>query len=628
MEKLRKNKLFILVGIISIILISFVSELIIKDLGVNLNHTKKENIVYTADKLKLNDFDKGENSIISQSEESSFIIKENKKYTEKFAFNFNTNETTKFKIIIKGYNNNNKKIKVEHNLVYLPQVNLVEKKVGFKVEEIKVISYNKNEQISNITIDNTPIFNIVRFFTILLFLLTVFVVICFKKFKFNNIAILYAIVATLIGSCMIIVSPCMAQVSWDEAIHYNNTNSIFRGVSAEQKVADYIISTTGISIPTTYEENKSFHNAVNKGEDHAYEILVGSNIITFSNIIYIPMAFARRVAEIIGFGSAFQFYLGKFISLLLFVFAFAYAIHIAKIGKTPLFVLGLVPLSLFQAISYSRDGLIIAGITLSMVAFINIIIDKKSKVDFKFVALFTLPLLVACLGKANYFPLLLLALFIPKDRFKNNKQKNMFKFLIISITLLVLSTFAVELIFNNSNMGDNRGNGHVNVSEQINVIINNPINYLNIFFKNMLNTFSRLFSNNIGTFAYLGNGSYYLGSIFIILLFISLFTKNEKEDNMVLLGRYKILILFIILVVVFGINLALYLEFTSVGTNYIDGVQPRYYLPILYILFTCLITPKIKNTFNYRNMIFGITLLSTITFYLLIFEVYIWNIYW
>ena len=56
MEKLRKNKLFILVGIISIILISFVSELIIKDLGVNLNHTKKENIVYTADKLKLNDY--------------------------------------------------------------------------------------------------------------------------------------------------------------------------------------------------------------------------------------------------------------------------------------------------------------------------------------------------------------------------------------------------------------------------------------------------------------------------------------------------------------------------------------------------------------------------------------------
>ena len=177
-------------------------------------------------------------------------------------------------------------------------------------------------------------------------------------------------------------------------------------------------------------------------------------------------------------------------------------------------------------------------------------------------------------------------------------------------------------------MGDARGAGHVSVSEQISVILHNPINFINVFIKNVLHVSSVLFTDNLGKFAYLQSGSYYLAGLFTLILFASLFIKNEEEEPRKLSGRYKLLLLFIIIVIIFGISLASYLEFTPVGTNHIDGVQSRYYLPILYMLFACLITPKIKNTFNYRNMIFGITLLTTITFYLLIFEVYIWNIYW
>ena len=462
----------------------------------------------------------------------------------------------------------------------------------------------------------------------MLFILTVFLVICYKKFKYNNIAILYSIIAALVGSAMIIASPCVAQISWDEAIHYSNTNNMFRGLSAEQMEYDNIISSTGISFPETYEENQNVIKTINKSDTYSYDILIGTHVIKFDNIIYVPMALVRRVAEIIGVSPSIVFYIGKFVSLIIFILVMTYSIHIAKVGKTSLFVLGLIPITVFHAISYSRDGLIIAGITLSMVAFINIIVDKKSKVDFKFVALFILPLLIACLGKPNYFPLFLVALFIPKDRFKNNKQKVIFSFLLLMITLLVVSTFGVDLIFNNLIMGDSRGAGHISVAEQIDVVLHNPIGFINIFIKSFLSTFFSIFSNHITTLGYLGNSSYSLGYVFVISLIISLFVKTNSEEEISVQGRYKLLLLFISAVVIFGINLALYLEFTAVGSNYIDGVQFRYYLPLMYMLIVCIITPKIKSTFNYKNVIFGISLACTIALYIIIFELYIWNIYW
>ena len=628
MKKIKENKGFILTGIILIIIISLIAEIIIGNLGTTINKVKKEDQLINVEDLELKNFTLNEDGIISQSDKNSFTIKLNKKYVEKFKFNYKANDNPKFRITVKGYNNNNKRIKVTKESTHTVYSNLVEKKIDFKVEEIKVTTYNKDVTINNITIDNSPIFNVIRFIVILFFLLTIFVIVCYRKFKFNNLAILYAFIATLIGITMICASPCIAAVSWDEAIHYNNTNSLFRGISAEQKGYDYIISSPGISLPTTYEENTRFKEVVNNEKDLVYEILVGTNVVAFDNIIYIPMSLTRRAAELVGFSPTFQFYLGKIVCLLVFVLLMAYSIHIAKYGKTMLFTLGLLPLLIFQAISYSKDGLIVAGITLSMVAFMNVIVDKNSKVDFKFVFLFIVPMLIACLAKPNYFPLFLLGLFIPKDRFKDIKQKRLFNIIVVIITLLVLSTFAVQLVFNNSNMGDSRGEGHVSVSEQIKVIVHNPINYLNIWTKNVLNTFSRLFSNNISSVGYLGNSTYYLGNVFIILLFFSLFVKEKEEENKVLPGIYKLLLLFTLLVILFGISLALYLEFTAVGTNLIDGVQPRYYLPLVYLLLGCLITPKIKTTFNRDNAVFGIALLSTIAFYFIIFELYIWNIYW
>ena len=628
MKKIKENKGIILTGIILIVIVSLIAEIIIGNLGTTINKVKKEDQLINVEDLALNNFTIKENSIISQSNNSSFTLKLNKEYIEKFKFNFHANDNPEFKIIVNGYNNNNKKIQVvlkTKNSVY---TNLLEKKINFKVEEIEVITYNQDVTISNITIDNTPIFNVVRFLVILLFLLTIFVIVCYRKFKYHNLAVLYAIIATLIGIALICVSPCIAAVSWDEAIHYTNTSSIFKGISAEQKGYDYIISTPGISLPSTYEENTRLKEVVDNERDVLYEILVGTNVVSFDKVIYIPISLVRRVAEIAGFSPTFLFYLGKVISLLIFVLLMAYSIHIAKYGKTMLFVFGLLPVLLFQAISYSRDGLIVAGITLSMVAFMNIIVDKESKVDFKFVFLFIVPMLIACLAKPNYFPLFLLGLFIPKDRFKDKKQKRTFCVIVVIITMLVLSTFAVQLLFNNSNMGDSRGVGHISVSEQINVIINNPINFMNVCGKNILITGSRLFSNQIASFGYLQSSTYYLGNIFIILLFFSILIKEKEEEDKVLPGKYKWLLVFTVMVIAFGINLALYLEFTAVGSNFIAGVQSRYYLPVLYLLLGCLITPKIKTTFNRDNVVFGISLLCTITIYLLIFELYIWNIYW
>lgn len=627
MKKIKNYKVFLITTLILIIVVSFLLEILIGNIGVFRNNINSKDISIDINDLKLNNFNIEKDQIVSNSQGSSFILNLDKKYIDKFKFTYSSSENVEFKFIIKGYNSNNKKITIKKDFVHSKYTNLVSKKIGFKVTKIKIIVKQSNVRVSNIMIDNTPIFNSIRFMVILLSLTSLFCVVCYRKFEIKSLTGLFVVLSILIGSAMIIASPVLAHVSWDEAIHYKNTNNLFRGKTAELTNSDILIMDTGLSLPSTLEENQELMNAVKNNNQRGYDLLVGTNMIRFNDYIYIPIAVARRTAEIIGFNPLIQYFLGKVISLLLFVSIMAYAIHTAKVGKTLLFTIGLLPISLFQAVSYSRDSLIIACIAVSLVVLINLFVDEKSKVNFKFVGLFTLPLLIACLAKANYFPLFLLGIFIPKDRFENKKQKNIFKLLIILITILVLSTFAVEMLTNGSNLGDSRGDGHVNVAEQTKVVLNNPINFLNIFIINAAGMLSFLFSDRaIASLAYLGSSSYFIGNIFSIVLLLSVLLDSKKGKE--LSKKAKILIMFFLLVLIFGISLAMYLQFTPVGANRIDGVQPRYYLPLIYPFMVCLITSKIKENFKTKNIIFTISLLTTIAYYIIIFELYIWKIYW
>jgi uncharacterized membrane protein len=216
--------------------------------------------------------------------------------------------------------------------------------------------------------------------------------------------------------------------------------------------------------------------------------------------------------------------------------------------------------------------------------------------------------------KAIYIPLILLFLLVPNDRFKSNKQAVIVKIGVSLLCLLMLYTFIFPTVSSSDVAGDSRG-GDTSVSEQLKLIINYPLDYLVVLKNTALSLFSaRTFSKDIfGNYAYMGKISdnlYYL--FFISLLFVAA-TDTQKEK---LTKINKLLLLLLIIGIIILIWTALYLSYTPVGLNTINGVQARYFIPLLFPLIICFQSSKIKN--NISDKVYNILVIAIPAFVLMV----------
>lgn len=621
----KKNIIYLLV----LLFVPLFLEFFISNIGIIIN--KESTKIYPVDinKLEVNGFDIENNQLISNKEKALFSYKINKQYIKKFQLNYHSMENVEYKITIDGYDENGQKVKRKKGYSHSKYTNLISKNLNMIVEKITIEVNKKDVHLENIRIDNRISFCKVRYLFILLLILSLIICINFYINKDKRLYLLYFIISLLAGISFILVEPNLATITWDEAIHYNSTNEILKGKYAEVKESDLLITDHSISLPSSDEERKNLSGAINNLDTVVTYKLVGTNIIPYSRYVYVPAAIVRNIFSIFKLKPTLLLKIGKLINLLLFIFMMSYAIKLSKIGKRTLFILGLIPTTIFQAISYSADSLIIAGITLSMVIFINLVVDKEEKVNLKNIFLFTIPLLAASFAKAVYCPLLLLLLFLPKSKFNSKKLCIQTRMIIIALFVLMMSTFGIGVLTNASSMGDVRG-GHTNFSEQAHIIMNHPFTFIKVCSKNIIDTFTLLFKGDgFIFFAYLSGTKWQLSYILLFLLIFTIFTNyNSKEEEKYQISKFhKLLIFIVILGIIFGISLALYLSFTEVGKLKIEGVQSRYYLPLLYPMIALLFSTKIKSKYNENKLNLTISTITTIVIFLSIFELVICKIY-
>lgn len=580
--------------------------------------------------ISLKNFTLEEDKLVAKKEKAQLVIKVPKKYIQKLQLNYTSPSNVGVKFVIEGYSKNKQKFKTTLTSNYSKYNNLISKNINEKITKITITTDCKDVSFSNIQINNKGYFNWNRYFLFLMLTISTIIIVQYRKKEDHKLYQLYIALSFLAGLTLIYCLPNIATITWDEAIHYNNTNEILKGKTAEIKESDIILTDNSISYPSSYEESKNLSGTINQYNTIAAYKLIGTNIIPYAKFVYTPSAIFTRIGDLLRLSPTILFKLGKLINLIIYIALFAYAIKICKFGKRTLFVLGLIPLSLFQATTYSADSLIIAAITLSMTEFINIIVDKKSKMNLKSALTFILPLLAACFAKAVYCPLLLLVLFLPNDKFRNKKTSYAFKGLIFCLFLLMMSTFGLGMLTNASNMGDSRG-GHTNFAEQMRVILHDPLGFINICLINITTTFAKLLSGkNEGLifFAYLGGSEYNIAYIVVFLLFFTVFTNNNEKNKCEISLPYKILILILNLGIIFGISLALYLSFTEVGAAEIAGVQSRYYVPLLYPLLIILSSSKIYSNFKTKSLNFWISIISNSVIYIAIFELILYKLCW
>lgn len=422
------------------------------------------------------------------------------------------------------------------------------------------------------------------FIFIILFVCTFFAF--FRKWvrKYAHITVLVVIMA--IGTLNIVSVPPAAGVSWDDEIHYTKTAFLSWGAHGEYTIVD---KTVLVNYTSVILEKKGYSREQREDWIGRINALAEEgNVFTYADmklngvyVSYFPAALGLNIGRTLGLSYEHTFLLGKFMNLLCYSVIISISVSLLKRrGQIIVAFLSMIPTSIFMASSYAYDWFVIAFVILGY-SLIYKKLQNKEKISTLYFVVVLLVMFIGILPKAIYFMLLVPMFFIKKE---NLEKPGLSKTLVIMTMFLLVMTFILPMLISSGAGGDIRGGSDVSVRGQIAYILNNPIKYTKTLIKFLIGYLSLDASQSYLTFfSYLGYAEYF--TIIIVIISAAIMIDNNKnvigkENNF---NKYATVLSIVSSIVL--VATALYIDFTPVGAETINGCQYRYILPVLFPLF-------------------------------------------
>ncbi len=527
-------------------------------------------------------------------------------YTDRINIKYNINGNVELPAILKVYNEYGDPIYKETKIAFLKDFKNVTSVVDDKISEIKIqLDYDEDIQlkIKDVSIRNDFCFNIYRYILMSLFLVTIVLIYILRKTIFQKIEYLFVLIAMCAGVALILLTPCLTFYSWDDHVHLNNMYLLFEnGEIDTSKSFNYSknLRLSILNVPKSYEDFNRIHNYLNDNASiKAGSITKENEFVTYDSYTYIPSAIILKICKWLKLPYTLTFYLGKLANLLVYVSIMFFAIKRAKVGKKLLFVLALLPTTIFLASQYSRDAIITAGIYFAISTFLNCYCAGE-KMDRKNLLIFVISILIASLSKMIYAPMLLLLLIMPKERFIEEKNSKWIKLLAIILVLVSMSTYVLPTVNSSpGTIGDVRG-GNTSTGSQFQLIKEQPVSFTKVFSKYIVTEISTKFIYNqtlggLHRFVTISGFEYFVLLIMLILCAVCS-SKDEHIEKMDL--KLRLLLIGLSVLIVCLICGSMYLSFTPIGYTTVIGAQPRYYVPLLFGVYVAFKQNKIQNKFD------------------------------
>lgn len=494
-------------------------------------------------------------------------------------------------------------------------------------------------------------FNEYRFLFVLIILLCLGIIIRkHKQFKYHPEKI-YFMLFIVIGILFVLVMPSEAEISWDESIHYWKSVGVSHALSGQANIAEswlYWHSGIGYTLPNSLENLRVSQNMIQNMYDTGINVVGNTTILSQLNMIgYLPAALGLLIGRTLHLPYAWIFHLGAAMNLVLYVGLVSVSMRFLKSGKMILVAVSGIVSAMFLASVYSLDSWIIGFTILGISCFVGVM-QKSEKASKKELILMLSAFTLAFMPKAVYFPLFLLFLFIPKEKFQTAKQCSLFRIAVLALCI----TFTVEVVLGNLwifvpvfvfsflvvdgcinflqkldktkkiivivsvgcviiaafafciwfllpsllGQGDLRGGEGVNSAAQVYYILENPIDYGKLLLrwvKNYYLSFQEGLQVPFKTFGYIGDTTLYV--ISFVFVWIVSFTDKRKEDRWKGYNKVKIGTILICGIIIVLMATALYVSYTPVAYESISGCQPRYIIPLFIPFFLMIGSNKVKN---------------------------------
>ena len=274
-------------------------------------------------------------------------------------------------------------------------------------------------------------------------------------------------------------------------------------------------------------------------------------------------------------------YLGKITALLFYLLCVFWAVRFMPWGKMVMAVIALFPMSLEIASSYSYDCTVNA-LSFLFIGYTMYLIYEKERVTWKDYAFLTVVGMWMAPCKLVYIFVCGIIFLIPSSKSNNPRGVLAGKIGIIVVIGMVTMLLRGAVV---ANLTSTPGTGYSDIERgwTLAQILEDPVNSMGVLFN-----------------TYFEQGEYYLGTIigqslgwlqvkiswinitgFLLCMVFALFT-DKKADYMT--NKQKVLVGMLSLIMIGGVVLSMWLDFTPPQWKNVAGVQGRYFLPFLPML--------------------------------------------
>ena len=281
-------------------------------------------------------------------------------------------------------------------------------------------------------------------------------------------------------------------------------------------------------------------------------------------------------------------YLSKFFNLLTCAVCGFFAIRRLKSGKMILACVLLIPTNIFLASVFSYDHGATSFMALGMSYFFAEWQEPEKKLTFRNAFVILGSLTFACLTKAFYAPALIFTLFMPKGKWAETAEDrreyiSRKTYVLFTCLALLICIFPYILpMFQGDVVTDMRGGSSTAPMEQIHYILEDPLRFFRTLFSFQAGYLNPANSYGLLTFfAYEGLAPGW-EALCVLLVLIALTDKKPCDRTLEKKISTRIIGLFLFYISVCIICFCLYIAYTEPCVDYIDGVQPRYLLPLVF----------------------------------------------
>lgn len=419
---------------------------------------------------------------------------------------------------------------------------------------------------------------------------------CFRKTLGEKPEVFFLIICISLGSLLAVYYPAAIHIAWDDDYHFKNAIKYSYLGNTKISKQDEIALSSWAGTEYIISEQETLHKEQNKiykeGDvDTVYGMPEYKNYwLFFSGIgLYFGRVFQMPYHWIVSMGRLF--------GLLTYAVIGYFAIKRLKYGKMILAAVLLIPENIFLASSFHYDPSVTVFIALGFSYLIREWQEPEKVIQWKNAWIMIVALTAGCITKAVYFPILLLPLFLKKNKFTDRKQHRWFILLSLSAMFLLIVSFVLPFVFSDGT-GDTRGGAEVNSFLQVKYILKNPLEYALTLFRYFRNNMTPDDIKYYSTFfAFMGMGPNY--SIYLIaLVFVAFTDRNGTELNISGGVQGRVISLIILFIAYCFVGTSMYISYTPVGLNTIHGFQPRYVLPLFFPAMMLIGSGRIKNSAN------------------------------